>query len=225
MALALHAVEALAPHLKGAKVLSLGYPDILATEAEVERIFGVKPKRLIEAGGQHGIECPLVETVELLSLIGATLECVDVIKWRGFERVLDLNEPHDIGQFDLVIDPGTTEHCFNVGQAIMNGARAVKPGGRIYHSLPFTMVNHGFYNVCPTALWDFYTQNGWQIELYEVRNQKSNKALPIDERTAHARLVKVVPECGIICLARRLTDLPLKWPIQAKYLAMQKVAA
>src|SRR5262245_47593954 len=150
MGLALHAMKALAPHLKGARVLSLGYPDILATAQEVREIFGVEALDTIDAGAQHGIERPLVETMELVRLLGSTLECVDVIKWRGFERVLDLNEPHDLGSYDLVIDPGTTEHCFNIGQAIMNAARAVAVGGRIYHSPPLSMVNHGFYNVCPT---------------------------------------------------------------------------
>ena len=223
MALALHAVEALAPYLKGARVLGLGYPDILASEEDVERIFGVKVLRTIDAGSQHGITRPLVETMELMRLLGSTLECVDVKAWRGFERVLDLNEPHDLGAFDLVIDPGTSEHCFNVGQAIMNGAKAVKPGGRIWHSLPFTMVNHGFYNVCPTALWDFYMQNGWTIDLYEVRNK--NGAVALDERGAHARSAKTTSECGIICMARRLTDAALRWPTQHKYLVMAAMKA
>lgn len=220
MALARHSLEALAPYIKGASVLSLGYPDILCTVEETEEIFGVKPDRLINAGDQHGVDRPLVETMKLLELVGSTLDCVDVVKWRGFERLLDLNEPHDLGQFDLVIDPGTTEHCFNIGQAVMNAARAVKPGGRIYHSLPITMVNHGFYNVCPTMLWDFYTQNGWAIELYEVRNQASNTFVAIREKGAHARKVTVSDECGIICMAHRLSAAPLRWPIQHKYLAM-----
>lgn len=225
MALGTHAVEALAPFLKGSSVLSLGYPDILASEDEIKRIFGITPLRMIDAGAQHGIERPLVETAELFRLLGSTLDCVDVKAWRGCERVLDLNEPHELGQFDLVIDPGTSEHCFNVGQSIMNGARAVKPGGRIWHSLPFTMVNHGFYNVCPTALWDFYTQNGWSIELYEVRNQGTNTAIAIDERGAHARNVNVSKECGIICMARRLSDSALKWPTQQKYLSLAQALA
>lgn len=220
MALARHALEALAPHIRGASVLSLGYPDILCTADEAEEIFGVKPLQLIDAGSQHGVERPLVETMKLFEMVDAKLDCIDVVRWRGFERLLDLNEPHDLGQYDLVIDPGTTEHCFNIGQAVMNGARAVKPGGRIYHSLPMTMINHGFYNVCPTMLWDFYAQNGWEIELYEVRNQASNTAVQIAEKGAHARRVTVSMECGMICLARRTSGAELRWPIQQKYVAM-----
>ena len=133
--------------------------------------------------------------------------------------MLDLNEPHEIGAFDLVIDPGTSEHCFNVGTAVMNGARAVKPGGRIYHSLPMSMVNHGFYNVCPTALWDFYGQNGWELELYEARNDKLGTSMP--EKAVHSRNTKITPESGVICMARRTDDRPLRWPVQHKYLQMR----
>ena len=220
MGLALHAIKTLAPHLKSARVLSLGYPDILATAEEVEEIFGVKPTSTIEAGEQHGIKRPLVETVELFKLLGSTLECVDVIKWRGFERVLDLNEPHDLGDFDLVIDPGTTEHCFNIGQAIMNAANAVRVGGRIYHSPPLFMVNHGFYNVCPTALWDFYDQNCWRMEVFEARQAKGDGFVRIDEKSAVARGVKVGPETGLCFMAQRLSARKLKWPIQKKYVLM-----
>lgn len=217
MALPRYALEILAPLLKGAKVLSLGYPDILATQEDCEAIFGVKPTDTIDAGAQHNVHRPLVETMGLMKLLGSTLDCVDVIQFRGFERVLDLNDPHDLGEYDLVIDPGTTEHCFNIGQAVMNAARAVRVGGRIYHSPPMFMINHGFYNVCPTMLWDFYTQNGWSIELFEARVGDS-APVKIDARNASKRRVKVGLESGLVCVARRLTAAALRFPVQQKYL-------
>jgi hypothetical protein len=55
-----------------------------------------------------------------------------------------------------VLDCGTTEHCFNVGQAIINAAHAVKPGGAIFHCFPMCVMNHGFWNASPTAFKDFY---------------------------------------------------------------------
>ena len=223
MALAYHAVKLLAPHIKGAKVLSLGYPDILPTVEQVEELFGVKVTEQIKAGEQHNImDRKLVETMDLFKMVGATLDCIDVVKWRGFERILDLNEPHDLGSYDLVIDPGTVEHCFNIGQAIMNAARAVKVGGRIYHSPPLFMVNHGFYNVCPTALYDFYTQNGWQIELFEARLVEKDFAVKITPQAASARTVTVAQETGLCFMAKRLTDAELRWPQQSKYVAMQR---
>jgi hypothetical protein len=228
MAIPTFALEILAPHMKGARMLSLGYPDILATEEEVERLFGVRLTGSIDGELQHGVKHKLVETKELCRLVGAKLDCVDVIKWRGFERIADLNEPQDFGEYDLVIDPGTTEHCFNIGQAIMNAARAVRIGGRIYHSPPLFMVNHGFYNICPTALQDFYEQNGWVIERFEVRVRGSDIPVPITSSMAWKRNVKVAPEAGMIFMARRLTVAAPKWPLQKKYIIigeMQKKAA
>lgn len=220
MALALHAMKALAPYLRNASVLSLGYPDILATSEQCKEIFGVETIVTIEPETLHNVKGKLVETQELFKLLGTTFECVDVMCWRGIERIVDLNEKNDLGQFDLVIDPGTTEHCFNIGQAMMNAANAVKVGGRIYHSPPMTMINHGFYNICPTMLQDFYTQNDWAIETLEARSGESFAT--INAEAATARKVKVSMEAGLVCIARRRTGAALQWPIQSKYLALQK---
>ena len=227
MALALPALRTLAPHLRDAQVLSLGYPDILATEEEVEEIFGVKPEHTINAGAQHHIKRPLVETVALFKLLGSTLDCVDIVRTRGVERVLDLNEPHDLGEYDLVIDPGTTEHCFNIGQAMMTAARSVRVGGHIYHSHPLSMMNHGFYNVCPTMPYDFYTQNGWKVKLMEARHWVFDMAVPIPPEAAVTRYAKAEREVSVITLAQRLTGAELRWPLQTKYLRMaqQRAAA
>jgi SAM-dependent methyltransferase len=223
MALAMHALKAIAPYLKNASVLSLGYPDILATAEQCQELFGVTPSATIEGGAQHHVDRPLVETQELFKLLGSRFECVDVVHWRGLERICDLNYPQELGQFDLVIDPGTTEHCFNIGQAMMNAANAVKPGGRIYHSPPMTMINHGFYNICPTMLQDFYGQNGWEIETMEAR--KGELAVPLTEKTAAARKVKVNMECGLVCIARRKTAAALHFPMQGKYVSMKEAMA
>jgi SAM-dependent methyltransferase len=220
MGLALHALKALAPYLRNASVLSLGYPDILATAEECKALFGVDVAATIEGGAQHRVERPLVETEELFFQLGSTLECVDSVAWRGCERVVDLNYSHQLGAFDLVIDAGTIEHCFNIGQAIMNAASAVKPNGHIYHSPPMTMINHGFYNICPTLFQDFYTQNGWRIETLEARMR--DQFVAIDERGAMSRRAKVSMETGLVCIARRKTGARLIYPQQAKYVAMQQ---
>jgi hypothetical protein len=220
MALPLYALKTLAPHLRDAAILCLGHPDVLATPAEVEELFHVKPTREADNGIHHSIvDRKLVDTQEFFSLLGSSLDCVDVYAFRGTERIVDLNYPAALGAYDLVIDPGTTEHCFSIGQAMLNAANAVKVGGRIYHSPPMTMPNHGFYNVCPTMLWDFYTQNGWRIETYEAHSGKH--AVKIGFEQAVSRNIKIGNEVSIICVAQRLTDAALKFPTQSKYLAMQ----
>lgn len=196
----------LAPHIRG-DVLSLGYPDIVATQEEIESIFNVKPLLRVV----NGVRKPLVETRELFEMLGARFTCVDIHAWRGIERICDLNVPQDLGKYDLVIDAGTTEHCFNIGTAIMNAANAVKPGGRIYHGLPLFMMNHGFYNICPTALQSFYEQNGWRVDFMEARKGGSVKPAKT------GRHFEAEAESIVTFMAQRLTARGLTWPLQQKY--------
>jgi hypothetical protein len=211
MALTPHALEIAATYL-GPRVLSLGYPDILSSAADIEQRFGVRPTRFHDAGRWHGVTHPLPDTVELFELLGATLECVDIVASRGVERIVDLNQPHDLGAYDLVLDGGTVEHCFNIGPAILNAANAVKPGGHVFHTPPLSMVNHGFYNLNPTLFHDFYTQNGWEVVMLRAADRE--RTYDID---AVAR-VRVPSELSVFCVARRLGAAPLRFPTQTKYL-------
>lgn len=83
---------------------------------------------------------------------------------------VDLNTALSLGapSRDLVIDPGTIEHCANAGHALMIAASAVARGGAIYHCSPLTMLNHGYYNLCPALFQDFYEQNGWVVQHQSV---------------------------------------------------------
>src|SRR3990167_9695948 len=126
MALPFHALKKLEPYMRGAKILSLGYPDLMASKEEIESLFGYKPTKFTEAHKWHKTKEPMPESLELFEAIGAKLTIVDFTQERGMEKVADLNHPHDLGKFDLVIDPGTLEHCFNIGQAFLNAANAVK---------------------------------------------------------------------------------------------------
>ena len=106
-------------------------------------------------------------------------------KHRGNELIVDLNYPNASflleGKYDLVIDNGTLEHCFNAGEALINAARMVKQkGGFIFHINPLSMINHGFYNFCPTLLFDFYDQNDFKILLSSATGFKSMKSIKID---------------------------------------------
>jgi hypothetical protein len=212
MALTLRALRLLAPLLPGRRVLSLGYPDLVARADEIAQLFGYRPARFTDFGRWHGVEHPLPETAELFDAIGARLDCVDIRPSRGVERVVDLNYPCELGIYDLVLDAGTVEHCFNIAQAILNAAGAVAPGGWIYHSPPLSMTNHGFYNLNPTLLHDFYEQNGWRLELLVGANAQGKFKVPHTDRF-------VAPsEALLYCIARRESAAPLKYPTQSKYL-------
>ena len=221
-----YALERIAPYLKGARVLSLSYPDLVVHPKDIEVIFGFTPTKFTAHNNWHGCNHPLPETKEVMGRVCASFDCVDVVKHRGVERIVDLNETCDLGSYDLVLDPGTTEHCFNIGTAMMSAANAVAVGGRIMHLVPVSMINHGFWNVCPTTMHDFYTQNGWEIEALEIyaRDKAGDKFIG-NLRDNPTGRYSVWKEAGMMCLARRMSEARMKPPIQSKYVSMMKAAA
>jgi SAM-dependent methyltransferase len=216
MALNINALAMLAPYLRDAKILSLGYPDLLVSKDQLKKMFGVDTTKFTNGGEWHGIGEPLPDTAEFFESLNSTFECVDIYQETGLEKVLDLNYAHDLGSFDVVIDSGTIEHCFNIGQAIINAAKAVKVGGVILHTPPMSMMNHGFYNVCPTLLHDFYTQNEWQIDQMKAVNCKG--LVPFES----VKRFSLQPEVSIYCLVKRVKDGELKYPTQTKYLEKKR---
>ena len=148
-----------------------------------------------------------------LCLPACPVDCIDIVASRGCERIFDLNYPQDMGLHDLVLDCGTVEHCFNIGQAIINAANAVEEGGVIFHTPPISMINHGFYNLSPTVLYDFYTQNGWGIEF--MAGVQGKTLFPLDPIGRQS----VPSECSMYMVARRTNMNPMVFPTQSKYLA------
>jgi len=189
-------------------VLSLGYPDINVVVEELENLFHIKLEKRNPARPQ------LADTVEFFERIGKTFVCCDVKRLRGCEIEVDLNVRQQLPMADLVIDPGTLEHCFNIGIAALNAADAVKPNGYIFHDNPVSMINHGFYMLCPTWYWDFYRDNGWSVVQKATDGNEIWKVHPTER--AHAP-----PELSNLVIARRPgSSNPMKWPVQTKYKRM-----
>lgn len=212
MALNEIACRIVAPHFKG-KVLCLGVPIVLLSDDMCEHIFGVKPRKKVKAPSWSRYpETP--DPYDIAEQLGVSLTCVDAIAHDGREVVADLNYPHDLGEFDLVMDAGTTEHCFNVGQAIVTAANAVKVGGRIFHENPASMGNHGFYNFCPTLMVDFYQANGFKLEMLNLREGMGEGARVHYHATGRFPLEN---NWAMYCVAKRLEKKPLTFPLQAKY--------
>lgn len=219
MGLRASALELLLPHLPAKRVLSLGYPDLVMSPEEFERVTG----HAVTAGNIAGAiwhgKSRVPETVAAFKAIGTEeFRAVDIAASRGMEVIADLNYPHDLGKWDLVIDPGTTEHCFNIGQALINAAEAVTVGGIILHTPPLSMLNHGFYCVMPTLFHDFYGQNGWEILHLLVTDGKL-----VGEVPPWARF-QAGGELSLYCLARRSSSAALVYPKQSKYIMNPSLA-
>ena len=80
--------------------------------------------------------------------------------------VFDLNQElpdHLKNNFDFIYNGGTIEHVFDICQAFRNIHYMLKPGGVIVHECPMhNYVDHGFWQISPTAILDAYTVNQYQ---------------------------------------------------------------
>lgn len=93
---------------------------------------------------------------------------LDRSDFEGADVIWDLNEPlpaEHHGKFDLVYNGGTLEHVFHLPNALASVCAALRPGGRAVHVAPVSnAVDHGFYQFSPTLFYDYYVQNGWELE-------------------------------------------------------------
>jgi len=126
---------------------------------------------------------------ELFGRLGfATVESIDYYPDEKPTHVLDLNlpVPADLrGQFDLVYDGGTMEHCFNAPQVMRNAASLAASNGLVIHHVPMNnWVDHGFYQFSPTLFFDFYGAAAFedlQMKIHFVARHRESY-LPYDPR-------------------------------------------
>ncbi len=225
-------LQQLRPRLPAqASLCCLGYPDVLVSENQARQILG--PERAArltyrpdsaEILAWHRLQHQLDRVIDADSLFAAmdiTFTAIDLVASRGTERVVDLNHPvaADLNAaFDVVLDAGTMEHCFNVGQAVSNIVNMAKVDGYIIHLNPMMMINHGFFNFSPTFYHDFYGQNG-HASMSGIHGIVVNgidvQAYPLDP-------VKRRPadnsNAMVMCVMQKKHDRAPVWPMQSKYL-------
>lgn len=179
------------PLIKGRSVLCLGYP---------EHPTGVN-------------------TARWLKELGATnVDVVDVIAHKGYERIMDLNLDTFSTSHDLLINPGTLEHCFNIGMAWWNTWDALTVGGYAMHVMPVTMLNHGFWNVNPIAIEDWCAANGGEVVEMEFAINGTRESVKKSAIGGGASgRGQFPPETVMYALCRKVTMQHLKWPAQGVY--------
>jgi len=111
---------------------------------------------------------------------GATVtHSFDASDYEGATFVADFNAPlHHDQQYDTVIDLGTTEHVFDVAQALRNVISLCKVGGQIIHVVPADNCNgHGFWQFSPELFFSLYSDgNGFadtEVFIAEIRDYRS----------------------------------------------------
>lgn len=204
------------------RVLSFGHPDILATPEELAPILG---KTLVPdnaplrdrwrgkmGDSAVGMARPVFEALNL------ELTCVDAIKGPGVDERANLCfplGPRHHGKYALVVDPGTSEHVFMAGQALLTAALSVAVGGYIYHTVPLAGWNHGFWNFSPTTFTHVYSaSNGFEVQRLEA--WYGRKRLPVSPSGAFK-----IPNEGfrlnLLCVVKKVEARPIIMPFQEKY--------
>lgn len=217
MALSLSQTAAVTKILKpGMRVASMGYPDLIAVmiddwpELQYRKDSDAICKR-------HGLAYhPIPDAESWFSLMGAKLDVYDIVKERGCEIICDLNIESALfktERYDVVLDVGTVEHCFNIANAIMNMADLVKEGGYIIHENPFSMGNHGFYNLNPTWYHDFYEANGFKLLNCHLTTRDGR----VGEVPHTKRFRATSEEFNVFAMAQRTKIQSFVFPTQTKY--------
>jgi hypothetical protein len=96
----------------------------------------------------------------------SNVEALDVSAHEGAHHIFDLNEEqvpsHLVGRFAAVLNGGTLEHVFHIPNALASVTRMLRPGGYVIHFLPCNgYVDHGFYQISPTLMFDYYRAAGY----------------------------------------------------------------
>jgi hypothetical protein len=229
--LVLNVLRQIRPHLPPEpKICCLGYPDVMVSAEQAEQYLGAEvAARLAYRPDSasiiawHALEAHLdrvIDAQSLFEVMGMQLTVVDLVASRGGERIVDLNEalPADLADaFDIVLDAGTMEHCFNVGQAVRNILAMAKVGGFVIHMNPMTMINHGFFNFSPTFYHDFYGQNGHQL-MAPICGLSANGIKVTYAKVDHTRRQRVTDSAMVLAVVRKQNDSVPIWPMQSKYL-------
>ncbi|TDR82022.1 hypothetical protein [Paludibacterium purpuratum] len=204
------------------RVLALGYPTFLAlpeyfTELGISVDWrGVK--QLANSAGTwqgHGwhdvADQPMLETRSLFENLGCEFVAVDAITWGGEDFILDLNLPIDeatltaLGKFDLILDPGTVEHCFNVAQVFHSIDQLLDEGGFVFHQVAVAFPNHGHWNMSPIALFAFYHHRQYALGQPYVWSGSLYPRIPVFHRIHPGGLFTGYPAPLIGALSFRKT--------------------
>lgn len=136
-------------------------------------------------------------------------------------RPLDLNQPIDLGeQFDVVFNPGTAEHVFDVCRFFRTVHEATRPSGVMVHHVPFRgWLEHGFYNFNPTFFWDLAGANGYTVMMLACTEPDPIRVVPLASR-AHIRELKLGPDTMLAAILRKPeVETPFRVPMQGGFAA------
>lgn len=181
---------------KGASILDIGSQNLLgaSTEDVFEFITYFNPDLLKETSetekfaermAANACVAPGVTTTyigEIFLKAGFKYLSFDI--YNGFVcEIFDLNSDSlpkkYANKFDLVLNFGTTEHVFNQYNSFKIIHEATKPGGYIFHQVPYTgYLDHGFFNYQPKTFDSLKLGNSYETILLGFHEPQGASTFP-----------------------------------------------
>lgn len=165
------------------------------------------------------------------ALGGKPCQVMDNSAYEGAEVIHDLNEPLPpelIGRFDTVIDIGTLEHVFNIGEAMKSMANMVRRGGQfLCLNVADNHLGHGFWQFGPEVFFrTFCPAHGYEPRMADLYARGEFQPLRDPEQAGMRLPLKTPGYTYITFAARKVADLPVfaqGWPVQADYMVAWKL--
>jgi len=216
--------------LKLGRVLTIGRLNLFTGPAKVRQLLidhgGVSPDRVAQLIPDS------VEYAEpvLLALGAESVDSLDFSSWEGATIIHNLNEPVPEGlrgQFDLVIDGGTIEHCFDLRNILTSYMQLPRIGGSlIIHTMGNNHMGHGLYQLTPEFFYRvFIPKNGYRMRRLIVHEEFEYAPwydVP-DPAEIGSRIELANPWIGVLLLAHTVREQDLaplrESPMQSDYAA------
>ncbi len=153
---------------------------------------------------------------DLLLLCGFKYVALDI--FHATNTILfDLNVhepgPELEGQFDLVMNLGTTEHVFNQLRAFQSLHALTKVGGIIYHDLPMAgYMNHALFRYDPLFFRTLIDANPYEVLVEEITPGAVHPT-PSDLR-AKGYATDTYADMGIEIMLKRMSGEPFRIPLE-----------
>ena len=178
----------------------------------------LRPDQITQADG-------FTETL-FASLGYPAIEAMDFTAQEGAAHVHDLNlplRPELHGQFDLVIDGGTTEHIFHIGTALDTCHHLLKPGGIMLSFIAADgWFGHGFFQTGPDVPWRYWHHaRGYEmLEVSLAPRQKVTQLIAVPDPTGKPRGGEMAlsgPHMLLYAARKPMIDPPYHMPVQGHY--------
>jgi hypothetical protein len=122
--------------------------------------------------------------------------------------------PELAGQFDLVTNFGTTEHVINQYRSFKTAHELARPGGLIYHDLPFSGYhNHGYFCYNPIFFRHLAEANGYRVVMQHYSMTTVPTPTP-DFMLENGYPDKGYRDGGIEFVLQKMSAAPFRMPLE-----------